>query len=67
MKAIYFIAYHNIKFFSVTWIIKSTYFTKPIVLKQEFFSTREEREEFLNNNHYWFEKFPFVTRIYCIN
>jgi hypothetical protein len=66
MKARDFIANTNIKFCGVVWWIEFSRYVKPITIKEEFFSDRKSREEFLANNSYWWEKLPFIHRLYYV-
>lgn len=62
-----FIAVKIPKFCAIEWHLPPTYFTRPIVLKIEWFEDFSARDSWLKNHKgFWWERLPFVTRIYYV-
>lgn len=62
-----FIALKIPKFCAIEWHIPCTYFTKPIVLKTEWFNSYSEKNSWLKNHKkFWWERLPFVTQCHYV-
>lgn len=63
-----FIALNIPKFCAIEWHIPSTYFTRSIVLKTEWFDSYTERDFWLKRHKKsWWEHLPFITQYYYVS